>query len=246
MESLADQPLYVQAYQSIAALIDSGNLQPGDPLPAEPALARKLEISRSTLRRALRRLEEEGLIVRRHGIGTFVSTRPHLTSGLERLESVLSMAAREGLTSEVRNYSVETVEAGPVLAERLRIAPGTELTRVRRTILLDRRPAAYFEDFVVPELLQPCELTDTFSGSILDLLREHYPGRLTRAKTIVNAVPAESPVAERLTVDRGRPLLLLEETLFDEQDAVEFSMNYFVPAMFRFHIIRRQPKEKAL
>ncbi|MEJ5226054.1 MAG: GntR family transcriptional regulator, partial [Anaerolineales bacterium] len=70
---------------------------PGTRLPSEPELAKKLGVSRATLREAMRAFETQGLIRRRQGAGTFVVGQPPvIESGLEVLESMLTLARRSG------------------------------------------------------------------------------------------------------------------------------------------------------
>ena len=84
---------YVQVEEAVAGMIEQ--MQPGDQLPTEPTLAKRLGVSRATLREALRTFSERGLLVRRQGIGTFVASRiPILETGLEVLESLERMAKR--------------------------------------------------------------------------------------------------------------------------------------------------------
>jgi len=82
------RPLYVQAIDALTNMIETGQLKTGAQLPPEDELAKRLGISRSTLREALGHLESHGLIARRQGIGTFVSipTGPGFFGGLQRLE----------------------------------------------------------------------------------------------------------------------------------------------------------------
>jgi GntR family transcriptional regulator len=81
--------------------------KPGDQLPPEPVLAKRLGVSRSTLREGLRMFAERGDLVRRHGVGTFVALpSPTLESGLEVLESVDSLARRMGLVTELADLEV--------------------------------------------------------------------------------------------------------------------------------------------
>ena len=65
-------PLYIQIADRLVSQIESGELAPGDRLPAERELSENLGVNRMTLRRALRVLESKGLVLRKHGIGTFV------------------------------------------------------------------------------------------------------------------------------------------------------------------------------
>lgn len=233
------RPLYAQAYDRLLSLIQAGELEPGDRLPSEAKLAAQLGISRATLREALRLLEEEGTIVRRQGVGTFVSAGRHLESGLEHLESVLDLAARQGMEACVQDLTVEVASADRSLAERLKVRQGTALTRVRRTVLVGGRPVAYLEDLVPAEVLAPQQIDGSFTGSVLDLLRQRHPGRVQRALASITAVRAGDSLAQRLSVHPGTALLLLEETLYESSaQPVGFSLNYFVPDRFRFHVIR--------
>ncbi len=232
--------LPAQTCYRLRALIQQGHWEPGSRLPSENALATQLGISRATLREALRLLEEEGLITRRHGVGTFVTPHPRLESGLERLESVLSLAARLGMQAHYQDLSVQTVEADRALAEHLRVEKGTPLTRVSRTILVDGRPVAYLEDFVPAHWLSPQDLGDTFTGSVLDALRQHPALRVQEARADIIAIRAGRSLAHRLQVQPGDALLLLEETLFDAFGVpLDFSRNYFVPDRFRFYVVRK-------
>src|SRR5574339_714779 len=84
----------------------------GQRLPSEPELARKLGVSRATLREAMRAFETQGLIRRRQGSGTFVvGQMPVIDAGLEVLESLETMARRRNLAITVSDLSIEQVDA---------------------------------------------------------------------------------------------------------------------------------------
>jgi len=237
---LERRPLYLQVHDRLLALIQEGGLQPGERLPSETDLAGRFGISRATLREALRLLEDEGIVVRRHGVGTFVAANAHLETGLERLESVLALAGRQGMETRVEDLVVATVEADRAVAERLRVERGTPLTSISRTILVADRPAAYMQDLVLPSWLTPDQIDEGFSGSVLDLLRRRYPRRIQEALAEITAVRAGRTLARRLGVHPDAALLLIEETLFEATGTpIGFSRNYFVPDRFRFHVVRR-------
>jgi len=236
------RPLHLQVQQHLLNLIESGTYEPGQQLPSEADLAAQLGISRSTLREALLNLEQEGVITRKHGVGTFVAPGygHRLESGLERLESILALAARQGMTTQMRGLSVEQVPAGEELAERLDVPPDTPLTCVRRTIVVKRRPAAYLVDYSPVAVLPPQAIGASFSGSVLDLLMEENGIRIREALAEITAINADVLLAEQLEVEPGQALLLLAETLFtDDHGPVWFSRNYFLPDLFRFHVLRR-------
>ena len=235
-------PLSTQTQQYLLDLIEHGTYEPGEKLPSEKQLSAQLGISRSTLREALLNLEQEGVVLRRHGVGTFVAPgyEHRLESGLERLESILELAARQGFQVRIEGLDVRQILADAKLGERLQVPSGTELTGVRRAILVDETPVAYMVDFVLSSILPPDEVDDTFNGSVLDLLKEKELAEIAQVVAHIVAMTADRTLGERLKVKRGQPLLLMEETVFaGDGEIVEFSRNYFVPDHFQFHVIRR-------
>ena len=68
--------LTMQVVEHVRSLISSGEVHPGDRLPPERELARKLKISRSSLRAGIGFLSAMGVLKSRHGAGTFVSSGP--------------------------------------------------------------------------------------------------------------------------------------------------------------------------
>jgi GntR family transcriptional regulator len=231
-----------QAQRYLRGLIDAGTYQPGEQLPSQNELATELGISRATLREALLTLEQEGLIVLKHGVGTFVTPGygHRLDSGLERLESILQMSARQGL--DVRCTQLQVVEepADREMAEAIGIAPGTPVTIVRRVIMVDDTPVAYMADVAPLSILAPADIDECFDGSVLEILRRRPDLRIARAVANIIALNADSDLAQRLQIERKQAVLLLEETLFDEEGvAVEFSRNYFNPEFFQFYVMRR-------
>lgn len=235
-------PLYVQTQNYLLELIEDGTYKPGDQLPSESDLAEKLGISRPTLREALLKLEQDGVVVRRHGIGTFVTTgfKRRLKSGLERLESILQLAGQQSLQVNYDTLQVAAEKADKLTADQLRVSPGTFLTTVRRVIVLDKTPVAFMQDCVLASVLSPDEINDNFKGSVLDMLIKKRGSQISHAVADIIPVVADNSLAEKLCVDTGEAILLMEEILFDdESEPVEFSRNYFVPDFFRFRVVRR-------
>lgn len=236
------RPLHVRAQQRLLKLIEEGTYSPGQRLPSESKLATQFGISRPTLREALFNLEQERVIVRKHGVGTFVAPTydERLASGLERLESIRALADRQGVSTQMIGLSVEVLPADDLVADRLELELDKRVTCVRRTIAVDGTSAAYLVDFAPTTVLPPEAIDDSFSGSVLDLLVRRNSIRVREALSEITAVNADAWLARHLEVDRGQALLLLTETLFTEElTPTEFSRNYFLPDFFDFHVLRR-------
>jgi GntR family transcriptional regulator len=235
-------PLSAQAQEYLLNLIESGVYQAGEQLPSEADLAGQLGISRPTLREALRNLEQDGLILRKHGVGTFVAPgyEHRLESGLERLESVLELAARQGLDVKCAALQVQQEPAGPELGTKLGVSPETRLTGIRRAIVVGGVPVAYMIDMVLPSILSPADIDDCFNGSVLDLLRRKPGLQIGHGVADIVAIDADRFLTENLEVEPGQAVLLMEEIIYDvEGNPVEFSRNYFVPEFFQFRVVRR-------
>ncbi|MFZ5880138.1 MAG: GntR family transcriptional regulator [Chloroflexota bacterium] len=212
----------------------------GQRLPSEPDLARQMGVSRATLREAMRSFETQGLIRRRQGAGTFVVGQvPVLDSGLELLESLDTLAQRQNLEVTVSDLQVEKLYADPEIATALVIPLGSRVTRVRRVVRTEGRPVAYLVDTLPEEVFRPDELPPTFHGSVLDYLIRRGEA-LNVARANISAIGAMAEVAKCLEIQRGDVLLHFNSQVYDKSGRVlTYTISYFIPGYFRFHVVRR-------
>jgi GntR family transcriptional regulator len=236
-------PLYLQARQYLLTLVEDGTFKPGEQLPSEADLAARLGISRPTLRETLHNLEREGVIVRKHGVGTFVSRHtPILESGLEVLESLDRQAQRLGLNTEVAHLTVSEHLATEEEREMLQLSEGDpgDVLDVDRVIAIGGEPFAYLKDVVPQVCLRRQDLGEHFSGSVLDILLQRKDVLPVVSRTQISAEGADAQLASRLGVKKGTALLKLVGQLYgyDEQ-VLDYSLSYFIPGHFKFHVTRR-------
>lgn len=217
------------------------SLPAGSRLPAEPALAKQLNVSRATLREAMRSFETQGLISRRQGLGTFViGAVPLIDSGLEILESIETQAGRIGLKVTFGSLTIHQENADEDLAGIMNLPVGTEMLRISRVIQTDQRPVAYLVDILPRQVLSENELHRGFTGSVLDLLLQKGTHQLASSRTEIKAIGASPEVARLLDVQRGDVLLQLVANLVNNQGKViDHSFSFFLPGYFSFHVNRR-------
>jgi GntR family transcriptional regulator len=230
-----------QIIDEILAGIRDGTLpREGGWLPSEAELGSQFGVSRATVREALSRLEQAGLIVRKHGVGTQVVPQPPvIDTGLEELVSLETMAQRIGLETNMGRAVIEERGATAAEAGQLRLAPAAPVLSVARVIMTGKRPVAYLIDVVPTTYLRREDLGADFRGSVLDLLIQRGVG-LSHSRTAISAEAADDEIARKLRLQVDEALLKLEAQLYTSEGAiVDYSTSYFVPGYFHFHVVRR-------
>ncbi|MGD8553705.1 MAG: GntR family transcriptional regulator, partial [Anaerolineales bacterium] len=163
------RPLYQKTTDALAAFIKQ--VEPGSYLPSEPKLAKKLGVSRATLREAMRVFEGQGVIVRKQGVGTLVTHPPHvIETGIEKLESLETLAQRIGLKIKMGELQIHERQATELETQRFALQNGAPVIDVSRVMCTKDRPIAYLIDSLPEEYLPDEVRRKQFEGSILDLL----------------------------------------------------------------------------
>lgn len=234
-------PLAQQVVQEILSGLETGNLAHDGALPSEADLSQRFNVSRATIRDALSRLEQRGVVYRRHGVGTFVAPRPPvLDGGFDQLESMLTLAQRIGLDLHMDEAEILERAATSYEAERLGIAPGDPVLSVARVMMAGARPVAYLIDILPSHLLQVGDVGEAFTGSVLDLLIQRNDLALSHSDTTISMATADSTTARKLHLQNGEMVQKLDAILYGcDEHILDFSLSYLAPGYFRFHVIRR-------
>jgi len=242
------RPLYAQTVDALYALIQDGTFHAGAPLPSTEVLAEQLGVSRSTLREAISYLEMDGLLMRRQGVGTYVSATPggEVRGGLERLRSFRELAKMAGRRVDTLDRQVHRIPAGERESHALRLDAkrGAELVRVQVVEAIEGCRMAYLDSVVLPDLVD-LDTLNAAEGSLLDYLVNYTDLPLAYTRSSLYAIDADEVLASHLQVGMGRSLLHLAETLYTEKgQPVAMSLNYFVTDCFSFTINRRIERER--
>lgn len=225
---------YQRTAQALTELLQRS--EPGEVLPSEPKLAEQLGVSRATLREAMSALEDRGMIVRRQGVGTYIPPST-IEAGLEELVSIETLAAKVGLEVEMGDSEIRNRQATLGESELL---GADQVIDVCRVILAEGEPVAYLIDTLGEDLIPPSILEREFHGSVLDLLLERGEPPLDYSHSEISAVPANEEIAKRMVVPVGTVLLTFDANLYAKGGVVvDRSRSYFLPGIFKFHVVRR-------
>ena len=210
-------PLYHQLKELLAERIARGEWQPGDMLPTEEQLQEQYEISRTTVRQALKELEVEGRISRQRGRGTFVS-RPKLSHSAEPHFSLSDTLRQQGVEPGWKVLAAEWLPASPEIADRLELQPGTPVFELRRLRLANEEAIGYHVAYASPAVATSIDRGRLESGGSLEYLRGKDGLEGSYADRILEAIPATEQVAAWLDVEAGTPMFLIRRQVFDRQE----------------------------
>ncbi|PRO65177.1 GntR family transcriptional regulator [Alkalicoccus urumqiensis] len=232
------RPLYLQVIDKIKEDIEQGVYETGERLPSEFQLSKQLGVSRATLREALRMLEDENVVIRRHGVGTFINTKPLFSSGIEELFSVTDMI-RRGKKVPGTNFLSSTVEkAEDSIRHRFHDETLEDVLTIERVRTADGEPVVYCRDVLPSTLLR--EYVSHSQQSIFDQL-EQQGVSISYAVTQIEPIGYHEEVSEILECDPETSLLVLKQMHYDDQErAVLYSINYFRADKFKFHVLRKR------
>lgn len=209
-------PLYHQLKELLAERIASGEWQAGDMLPTEEQLQEQYEISRTTVRQALKELEIEGHISRQRGRGTFVS-RPKISHSAEPHFSLTDTLKEQGVQPGWRVLDAGWIPASADVAERLNLERETPAFCLRRLRLANDEAIGYHVAYASPAVATAIDKGRLESGGSLDYLRGGAVLEGSYANRVLEAIPASEEVASWLDVESGMPMFLISRRVFNRQ-----------------------------
>jgi len=210
-------PAYQRIQSTILQKIESGGLRPGDAVPSERELAKIHQVSLMTARHALASMEREGVVERRRGIGTFVSS-PKIH--FNRLMSYTEQMASRNLTASSQVLFAKILDDEQEAAARLSLPPKSRIIKLERLRHAAGEPFAletcHLAEAQFPGFLQ----TPLDSESLFAILKQSYKMELGYADEEVDATAADSRTAELLEVPRREPLLRIRQVIYSKKGTV--------------------------
>ena len=233
-------PKYHQIYLVLREQIEEGRFDDG--LPGELALIEQFGVARVTVRRALQRLAEEGLISRNPGRRTRPVPPPppdmRGADGAERanLHGLLENLVTMGLRTSVKVVDVATVSASTQVAEALKLKLGDPVQKAVRVRSTREGPLSHITTYVPAELARSFGRRELTKKPILVLL-EQAGVKVGRAHQTISARLADNVLAQHLDVAVGSALLAVRRLIYDEDERpVQWLHGFYRPDRYTYEM----------
>jgi len=210
-------PAYLQIAEEIRQKILEGELTPGDRLPAEDVLASTYHVSRMTVRQALHELSQDGLVLRRHGAGTFVA-EPKMARASTQMTGFHEDFLSRGLTPTSKVLEAEIRPATANLQNRLNLKAGTPLVYLQRLRFVEGEPAALTWSYLRADLCTSLLRADLAQRGLYELIERECHLALGWVEQRVEARRASKGAAQQLKIRAGSPLLYIERLTYLKDD----------------------------
>ncbi len=216
-------PYYAQLINLLKDQIGQNVWSPGDQIPGEPELCREYGVSRTVVRQTLSELEQDGLIVRRKGRGTFVAI-PKISEGLaQKLTGFYQDMVARGFKPVTQVLRQEVVPANEKIAGYLEIVPGALVVDIKRLRFVNDQPIQLVTTYLPYALVPSLATVDLTNRSLYEYLEQGCNLFLARGRRFIEAVLATEAEASQLQIERGAALIMLDSVSYlDDGRPIEY------------------------
>lgn len=227
------EPMYIKIHNQLRRDIENHVYQVGDRIPAERQLAEQFKVSRMTLRQAIKTLEEEGILERRLGSGTYVASQK-VQEKMSGIMSFTEITRANGQTPSSKLVSYKITQ--PSLSEKKRLAleGSDKVLRMERIRYADQVPICH-EIVTVPEDLIAPFAKDDVSSHLYQTLEKQGGYQIGDATEYISAAVANEQEARLLNCRRGEALITRRQvTKLADGRPFEYTRASYVGERFEF------------
>lgn len=239
IERNSSLPLHQQVRNQLSSEIEAGAFGELGRLPSEAELCARFGVSRISVRRAISDLEEQGMLIRRQGVGTFVNTRPAMLATISMIGFADQLSGEGKTGREIKVSRLEPADAET--AERLGIDEGAEIFRLVRVFSLDGSPVSVDDT---------CYSADRYPGfnelvaegsSTYDLLQNRYGVHFGAVQRSFGVSFTTAETAAWLDRPERDPLVLIEKVATDvDGEVIHVSRVEAVPGRVEIQMTARE------
>jgi GntR family transcriptional regulator len=233
-DSTISIPLYIKVADNLIAQIEAGKLSPGDQLPPERELSEKLGINRMTLRRSLNVLQTQGLIIRKHGVGTFIA-EPKIDRQIDTVFRFSRGMLNRGFTPQAELISIQQTEVVASVARDLALPVSSPVFTIIRLRSINHEPVM-IESYQIPVKHFPgLDHNDLEERSIYEVMESEFGIKIVRSRQSFEPVLATEFESDLLNIAVGDAIMLEKRVSYDPENLpVEVGKDRYRGDRFRF------------
>ena len=208
-------PMYHQIRKKIQESIISKEYGPGELIPSENEMAKFFGVTRMTVRQAISLLTQEGLLLRKRGTGTFVTTDTKLLGRFSLdFTGFMDELVYQAAESKTISARIETIRTPKVIKEKLQI-DDDEIIKIERVRTLRGQVFAFTVNYLPTSIGQQIDINSLYQKPLLKILETDMGIELNEAFQTIEASFADQYVAENLGLEMGSSILFVERTMYD-------------------------------
>lgn len=236
-----------QVEQILFERIKAGTYPPGGKMPTEEQLAEEFDVSRATIRAAFNAMTASHIIVRRHGVGTFVSQAAKLSNPLDQSIDFLELIAAGGFSPGFKELFSQIVSPSEEVRNKLDLDQDHPVLEVHKVFSADGNPVIYSQNYI-PQWVYRAGLTDDEAVSpgatepFFKFFREVCKHELRYyLSDVYVGMPSDYPyIVEPMQATSDTPILVIDEVGFDRQDRpVNYAIEYLPGYHMQFSLVRK-------
>ncbi len=228
-------PLYFQLKTYILEKIKLNELKAGDKLPTAEEFQKQFAVSSTTVRQALQELEQEGVLVRKAGKGTFI-TRPVIQEGPDSFEKDFIQLRDHGVQLRWKIIQQDKITPSKEIASQLLLDSTEKVFHMRRLRIANEQTIGYSDSYLRMEYLPKIDLSLAEMDGSMNYLSQMEIHRCT-AERVIEAKRSVTEDSELLHIPIGAPVLSLKRTLLcPDLKPIEFFYGRFNGDLYRYHI----------
>ena len=236
---MGNKPMYRQIADALREKISAGELKPGDALPTESSLQEAFNVSRVTVRQALKLLTEEHIVESIQGSGTYVKEE-RVNYDIYQLTGFYEKLADRNVDIHSEVSIFEVLKADAKLAEKLNLSHDDKVWHVKRVRFIKQKPVNLEETWM------PLALFPDLTWEVMENSKYHYVEQIKKLvidrseQELVPIMPSEEAIAA-LSLDPAKPILEKVSRGFLKDGRVfEYSRNVFNTDDYKFTLVARR------
>ncbi|MGF7059663.1 GntR family transcriptional regulator [Brassicibacter mesophilus] len=215
--------LDIQIYFEIKKYINKNELKTGDRLPSERELSEIFNVQRLTVREALKRLKNEGIVYSIRGSGNYIAEEK-IQRNLSKFESLTNTIKKIGFNIKTKVIYIKEIESNKKLSNIMDVTLGTKVYEVKRLRFVKDIPLALETSYIPVRYAQGLNNCDLENKSLYETLENQYNIKLSSANQEIFMVFADKEESKLLGIGEGDALLMLKGTVLDsEGKKIEYS-----------------------